>query len=185
MGPFEKMLMEQCAPTLAGMKPASLFRMRGMEQVRVAAEHWDRQLEPLGIRVIVLKEYPEADAGVVYVCRWDWMGRILRDEDNRAFLRGMGYADLCLEAALDHLRRRLGNGGEYPHEIGVFLGYPLHDVKGFIENRGKNYTYCGCWKCYGDPTAARECFDCYQACTDAYKRMYAQGVPMMNLVVAA
>ena len=38
---------------------------------------------------------------------------------------------------------------DFPHEIGVFLGYPLEDVVGFIRHRGKCFTCCGCWKSYG------------------------------------
>lgn len=185
MQSFETMLLEQCAPTLAGIKPANLFRMRGLEEARRSADQWDRQLKELGIRVKVLKEYPDADACVIYVCRCQWLERILQDEANREFLQEMGYPTMQPAGALDHLNERLGTEGEYPHEIGVFLGYPLQDVKGFIENHGKNYTYCGQWKCYGDPADAQRCFDCYQACTDTFKRMNAQGVPVMRLVVAA
>ena len=31
--------------------------------------------------------------------------------------------------------QRLADGGKFPHEIGLFLGYPPEDVSGFIENR--------------------------------------------------
>lgn len=182
---FEKLLMEQCAPTLAGVKPANLFRARGLESTRRAAGEWDRKLEPMGLRVLVLREYPNADACVIYVCRRRWLARILGEKENRCFLRELGYPNARPADALRHLNERLGSNGEYPHEIGVFLGYPLEDVKGFITHRGQNYTYCGHWKCYGDPENARRCFDRYQACIDAYKRMYAQGIPMLNMVVAA
>lgn len=182
---FEKLLLEQCAPTLAGVKPANLFRIRDLERARRACAEWDRKLTPLGLRVMVLREYPDADACVIYVCRRRWLERILKERENQNFLREMGYRAFRTEDALRHLNRRLGEQGEYPHEIGVFLGYPLADVKGFIAHRGQNYTYCGHWKSYGDPEAARRCSDRYQACIDAYKRMYVQGVPMMKMVVVA
>lgn len=34
---------------------------------------------------------------------------------------------------LEQLRSRLHGSEEFPHEIGVFLGYPLNDVLGFIK----------------------------------------------------
>lgn len=182
---FEKLLMEQCAPTLAGVKPANLFRARGLARSRREVEEWDRKLKRLGLRVMILREYPGADACVVYVFRRRWLERILREAENRNFLLELGYPTARPADALGYLNERLGSNGEYPHEIGVFLGYPLADVKGFIEHRGQNYTYCGHWKCYGDPENARRCFDRYQACINAYKRMYAQGVPMLDMVVAA
>ena len=44
------------------------------------------------------------------------------------------------------MKRRFNNGQmklktreDFPHEIGLLLGYPLADVKAFIENEGKLY----------------------------------------------
>ena len=182
---FETTLVEQCAPTLGGIKPASLFRFVGLKTARKAAQRWDRKLAPLGIRVTVLKECHQRDAAVIYVYRRDWLERILQEKDSCAFLRKNGYSVVTVESALEHLSHRLCLERDYPHEIGVFLGYPLEDVIGFIENRGQNFTCCGQWKCYGDPKAAQACFARYRACTDSYKRMYGQGVSILQLVVAA
>ena len=43
----------------------------------------------------------------------------------------------------------------FPHEIGVFLGYPVEDVEGYMQNDGKNFLLVGYWKmCIRDrPTA--------------------------------
>ena len=75
--------------------------------------------------------------------------------------------------------------GRFSHEIGVFLGYPLGDVVGFIENRGKNFTCCGCWKSYGDPDAAQKHFDQLSKCTAVYLRLFHSGTPILRLAVAA
>lgn len=50
---------------------------------------------------------------------------------------------------------------EFPHEIGLFLGYPLSDVKGFIDNKGRNYQYCGYWKVYENIGEAKKMFLTY------------------------
>lgn len=47
---------------------------------------------------------------------------------------------------------------DFPHEIGLFLGYPLEDVQGFIENRAEGYKCVGCWKVYGDEEYAKQEF---------------------------
>ena len=39
---------------------------------------------------------------------------------------------------------------EFPHELGLLLGYPAVDVKGFMEHAGKNFLYSGYWKVYGN-----------------------------------
>ena len=74
---------------------------------------------------------------------------------------------------------------DFPHEIGVFLGYPLEDVVGFIRHRGKCFTCCGCWKSYGDPAAARQHFDQLAKCTAVYLRLFHSGTPILKLAVAA
>lgn len=51
---------------------------------------------------------------------------------------------------------------EYPHEIGLFLGYPVRDVQDFIKYEGKNYLVCGYWKVYHDVDKALATFDYYQ-----------------------
>ena len=45
--------------------------------------------------------------------------------------------------------RRLA-GDDFPHEVGLFLGYPPGDVEGFRLNHGRNFKLCGLWKVYCD-----------------------------------
>ena len=44
----------------------------------------------------------------------------------------------------------MNNDECFPHEMGVLLGYPIEDVKGFIDNAGKNFLYSGYWKVYAN-----------------------------------
>lgn len=41
---------------------------------------------------------------------------------------------------------------DFPHEMGILLGYPVEDVEGFIINNGKNELYTGYWKVYDNLT---------------------------------
>ena len=68
-------------------------------------------------------------------------------------------------------------------EIGVFLGYPLGDVIGFIENSGRNCKCCGCWKVYCDECQARKTFAQYKKCTNVYMNLYTNGTPVQKLAV--
>lgn len=56
---YEKALVEQCAPTLAGIKPASLFRIRGdsLSSLQESIFQWDKKLRPLGIHRGVSEKY--------------------------------------------------------------------------------------------------------------------------------
>ena len=50
------------------------------------------------------------------------------------FLESYGYRSLVVDEALNHLQQRILENDGFPHEIGIFLDYPLADVIGFIEN---------------------------------------------------
>ena len=82
------------------------------------------------------------------------------------------------------LSKRLNETKEFPHEIGLFLGYPPEDVKGFIDNRAEGYKCIGCWKVYGDEENAKRKFECYKKCTDVYCAQWANGKSIERLTVA-
>ena len=72
------------------------------------------------------------------------------------FLKAYGYHDrMSIMEMLEHLRYRMEASINFPHEIGVFLGYPLKDVKYFISRRGNGYHMCGEWKVYHDVVDAK------------------------------
>ena len=62
------------------------------------------------------------------------------------------------------LQKRIAEKPEFPHEIGIFLGYPLEDVDGFITHQGENCKLCGCWKVYGNVEQASRTFANYEKC---------------------
>lgn len=191
---FETVMIEQCSPVLAGLKPANLFRHENRDRAAFYATvaGWDARLAPKGIRLLVLKECPHSHWYLVYLYRPAKLGAALAQPGVGAFLRREGYAlpsDPATPAGCAQLLRqlagRLSCDGDFPHEIGVFLGYPLGDVEGFIANRGRNFTCCGCWKSYGDPDAARRHFAQLDKCTAVYLRLFHSGTPVLKLAVAA
>lgn len=188
---FETVMIEQCAPVLAGLKPAGLFRYETRDCADLArrVRSWNEQLNGKGLRVRVMKGCARTHRFLIYVYREAQLSAVLADKAVQEFLRQEGY-QLPAEqeqtgALLNQLSRRLCCQAEFPHEIGVFLGYPLPDVVGFIENRGQNFTCCGCWKSYGEPAAARRRFDQLSKCTAVYLRLFHSGTPIARLTVAA
>ena len=188
---FETVMIEQCAPVLAGLKPAGLFRYETRDCADLArrVRSWNEQLNGKGLRVRVMKGCARTHRFLIYVYREAQLSAVLADRAVQEFLRQEGY-QLPAEqeqtgALLNQLSRRLCCQADFPHEIGVFLGYPLPDVVGFIENRGQNFTCCGCWKSYGEPAAARRRFDQLSKCTAVYLRLFHSGTPITRLTVAA
>ena len=184
---FEAVLVRQCAPTLAGMKPGSIFCFNHspLEVSRQKVCQWNKQLAPFGLTVQILLERPGSSSVIVFVYRRDRLEQMLSDDAYQSFLAEAGYERTNLDGLLEQLSYRLRTQPEFPHEIGVFLGYPLQDVIGFIENQGRNFTCCGFWKSYGDPTEMQVCFACYRRCIQTYVAMFEQGIPIERLAVPA
>jgi hypothetical protein len=78
---------------------------------------------------------------------------------------------------------KLRDQEDFPHEIGLFLGYPPEDVRGFMEHRGCGCKCVGCWKVYGDVQRAAELFARYQQCTDIYLHAWQNGKSIEELAV--
>lgn len=176
-----------CAPTLAGLKPASLFRYQpgaGQSGSAMAAA-WHAALCDRGVAVRVLKTCPRTGAVLVYVYRPAQINILLKNCDVLHFLQSEGYRPGAADALLAQLSQRLCCEGDFPHEVGIFLGYPLADVVGFIKNHGQNFTVCGHWKVYTDPAAAQQQFARYKKCETIYTRCYRRGTPIRRLTVAA
>lgn len=183
--PLEDALIKHASPTLAGLKMASLFRYCPENKRRFGFElkRWQDALSPFGLRLAVLHGCQARGGYLLYLYRPESLKNALAKPDIRAFLRQYGY-EPCT-GVLRQLSKRISMSDQFPHEIGVFLGYPLEDVLGFIQNQGKNYTYCGCWKAYGDPNKARKAFERYRLCTKIYSDLYTGGTPITRLIVAA
>ena len=184
---FEAVLVRQCAPTLAGMKPGSIFCFNHspLEVSRQKVCQWNKQLAPFGLTVQILLERPSSSSVIVFVYRHNRLEQMLSDDAYQRFLAEAGYERTNLDGLLEQLAYRLRTQPEFPHEIGVFLGYPLRDVIGFIENHGRNFTCCGFWKSYGDPAEMQVCFACYRRCIQTYVAMFEQGIPIERLAVPA
>ena len=180
----EEMLIRHCAPTLAGLKTGSMFpcpltsRRELLEDIR----GWTRRLVPRGLRVLPLR-CSETQA-LIYVFRPKNLKRDLTDQMTISLLKGRGYPDAQMESCLCRLIDRFQAGGEFPHEVGLFLGYPPEDVSGFIEKKACGHKCVGCWKVYGDAAAAKRTFDQYKRCTKIYCSQWKQGMPIERLTVS-
>lgn len=141
------------------------------------------KLRNKGIIVSVMKK--QRNRALVYVYRKNKLSQIIHDSDVSEFLKEFGYTTEIEGRVLATLKQRISYNLGFPHEIGVFLGYPLGDVIGFIKNAGKNCKCFGCWKVYCNECEARHTFERYKKCTDVYMNLYKSGMPVTKLTVAA
>ena len=180
----EETLIRHCAPTLAGIKTGNLFRCAYPDRREMIEDvrRWNTALSPKGLRLIPL-QYNKGSA-MIYLFRPARLKADLNDHMACALLQARGYATQTCSRCIVSLMDRLRQSAEFPHEIGLFLGYPPEDVIGFMENRPA----CACpgpWKVYGDEEKARQRFDQFKACTRHYRERLAKGHTIDQLVTNA
>ena len=148
----------QCAPVLKGVKISNLITMKpgGWRKIRAYLKK---------SRIICIPLYVDAEKEVLFLYRYEQLERHLKNREVREFLRSCGYESFEVASVLVRLRRRYqlyaGISKEFPHELGVLLGYPVGDVQGFIDNRGENSLTSRYWKVYQNPKEAERIFDLY------------------------
>lgn len=181
----EKSLIRHCSPTLASLKTASLFTLQFTcrKELNDALREWNKRLSDKGVAMIALHETD--NRALIYVFRKSKLREALCCPKIERFLRSSGYGGTNLGTALSTLRAHLTEFGDFPHEIGVFLGYPLDDVIGFIKNKGQNCKLTGCWKVYCNECEAAKTFALFKKCEAAYLRLWEQGRSVRQLTVAA
>ncbi len=178
---LEETLVYHSAPTLARLKAGSLFTVDAAE-VGTELPRLQQELAQRGVTLTTLGL--RSGRATLYVYRAEALEKVLRRWEIRAFLETRGYEDFTVEGALATLRARLSREKEYPHEVGVFLGYPLADVLAFIRSGGRKCACTGCWKAYADPDAAKRTFETYHRCQAAYLRLFHLGYPLSCLTVS-
>ncbi len=94
----------------------------------------------------------------------------------RTLLHKAGYeADASCESLLDELNRRVGTNDSFPHEIGLFIGYPAKDVAAFMGLVNLPFACQGPWKIYGDPVQSLGLAERYRCCRQRMSAILASG----------
>lgn len=180
----EELLVKHCSPTLAGMKTGNLFACSFPDkaEMKECIRCWNRTLTQKGLRVLPMRY--EKGRTLIYVYRPSMLSADLRNAVAEQLLQERGYCTKSSEHCILHLIKRLCAQEEFPHEIGLFLGYPPEDVHGFIENKADDCKCVGCWKVYGDVQTAQKTFAKYKKCTQVYCDCFSKGKSIERLTVA-
>lgn len=148
-------LVFQCAPLFAGLKVSNLLKIREENLIRAI-----QILKNLGYHVKVLLTRDGKVSMLVYDLTK--LSQYLCRSDVRELLRTFGYQAFSFRQLMESFVERYRQYGEgeieYPHETGLFLGYPAADVEGFVKNQGKNFLHSGYWKVYRDAQSMKALF---------------------------
>lgn len=173
-------LMLKLAPVLVKLKPSCLLALCNCEESG-RENHWDlwkTQKKNIAKKLeISFKELRNTSKGKqVLFYNPDVLFDTITQPGNLAYLERFGYSSRCtLEDCLQLLRARFfaagasgisGNGRSFPHEIGIFLGYPLKDVKGFIEKGRVPLVKIGRWQVFGESEESMQLMNMHKKAED-------------------
>ncbi len=179
----ECMLIEHCSLTLSSLKTASLFTIKFKNELVLRADisSWNEKFSEADVKLRLLKV--GENSALVYMYRKDMLISDMNNSKASDILLQYGYNNLSIDKAIKRLSHRLSTYEEFPHEIGLFLGYPPEDVEGFICNKGKNCNLCKYWKVYGNEDEAMQIFAKYDKCKAVYKKLWQNGRDIIELTV--
>lgn len=169
----------QCAPLLAGIKPSNLLTLRSHSEDEVY-----RTFQDTDIAVQLLCRTKEQTVFLLY--RREELLAWLHEPEVRRAMQSFGYeeAPLCdiFDGVCARYERYMTDHRQFPHELGLLLGYPVEDVLGFVEHGGQNYLYSGYWKVYANVQQAKETFARYMEAKELLIRMASAGMELTAML---
>jgi len=163
-----KWLVETLGPVILGAKPAEIisypkFDCSRCEKLQAIDVNFEKAIKVKYRKVV-------QENGQIKIIFYDpkHLDRSLNDLRHRKFLSSMGYPlNGTTEEYLDILTRKLKKG-YCPDEIGIFLGYPLKDVLGYMGHPSLKLTKVQYWRVYGNSKVSDEK---YQEIVDSRNEM--------------
>lgn len=179
---LDQILAFHCAPTIGGLKPANLIAHKKIvENESIINTINSLNRNGVFLEILWATKYKE----LTLIFNRELLQSSLELPEIWGYLLVQGYPMYSnLETILSHLKTRIGKNGDFPHEIGLFLGYPLVDVLGFIKNKGEKCKICGYWKVYGDEQEARCLFDSYSKIRDEMCAQVQKGFSVAEILNA-
>lgn len=179
---YEVLLINYASQTLANKKLANLFTFRNKEKIDIEKMvfGWNEILNAKDFYVEILS-ISESSAQI-YAYRPEKLKCALCQSQTKCLLEKLGYNTKDTYQCINHLKKRFRKEN-FPHEIGIFLGYPYEDVIGFIENKGHKYLTNGYWKVYSNKEEKLKLFDEYNKIKKSYKTIYNHHKNLVNLCV--
>ncbi|NLG02708.1 MAG: DUF3793 family protein [Clostridia bacterium] len=169
----------QCAPFLSGIKLSNLLIIEKKRKSELQAILRETDIECLELLI-------KCDKVFCMLYRKCEFYDFLESKIVKNFLNEMGYAAESFEDTFTLLRKRYASfmkgQCDFPHELGLLLGYPIEDVTGFIENQGKNYLYSGYWKVYDNLPVKKNLFRRFRHVEETMIQLLSMGVRITDII---
>ena len=182
---LEKLIAYHCAPALAGIKASNMVVCYKDKYPNAKDEIalFNNELNKRNIYIEIICECEKRLLLIVY--RKSKLQEQLKKNNVIAFLNSCGYSGCAsISDYLNVLKERLKNK-EFPHEIGVFLGYPIEDIYGFLYHKGDGCLLVGEWRVYSDEENAKKMFLRFKKCRAALLKRVNAGNTLAQIFCAA
>lgn len=176
---IETQLVLQCAPLLAGLKISNLLIIPddAEGEFRAAIDNMD-------ISYFVL--YKKNNRITILLYKRNGLSNYLTDNKVESFMDKVGYVDKDLDRVLIRFKMRyiiyMEENKDFPHEMGILLGYPVEDIEGFICNGGKNFLCAGYWKVYENPKEKERLFARFERAKETMIRLISGGASLIDIM---
>ena len=189
---IEETLAYNCAPCFSGLKPSSLVSLSAKDYEQISCID-EKFLIEKGFFIKVLCSCKKRVQVLIYNKRY--LETHFADPAVSRALQLFYYPEnSSIEEKLNILALRMSFSQEpgrckhrppFPHEIGLFLGYPVDDVFQYVRTGGKNCLFCGYWKVYSNPERALQVFHQYTECKERFALQIKRGMTLSEIVRAA
>jgi len=173
---FLSYLLDKIGATLMGVKPAELLNIsiKGSRK-----EQWEKSKKLLAmyknIEILELRE--QGYRKLVLFYHYQALDKTLRQKPNLKFLISLGYpSNYKIDDYLGFLSNKIRKNEPF-YEIGVFLGYPLKDVMGFLGYTSLKITGIKGWRFYGNKGLSEKTYDKHIKARIVIKKLLERETP--------
>lgn len=170
-------LVFQCSEVLTGVKPANLLALPNKKRScgRNLYQLWQKYHEQLAVTLdyLTFKVLRQNDDSVLLFCfNHTQLEEHLSHNGIRVLLAKSGY-DINQDTnnLINELAKRASSSKGFPHEIGLFIGYPAKDVAAFMGLAKLPFTCQGPWKVFGCPKKSMALASRHKSCRKLVKNM--------------
>ncbi len=170
---FTHLLAFHSAPAICGIKASNLINisLEELDDIYEEINEFNLKFNPKVYIKILQKKNNRL---LILIYRQKVLESCLHINENYKFLKSLGYpVSSDIDVLLEFLKERLNNKESFPHEIGIFLGYDIEDIKGYIN--GLSCVYSGYWKVYSNLDEKLKLFNSYTKCRNTVCKLLDKG----------
>lgn len=146
----------------AGVKPSitlNLSYINNKDMYKLWKLYGEQYIKEMKLKFAILRK--NKDSVILLIYDEKLLKQCIERKSCREFLQPLGYSkDFTIDEYIMKLISRY-NKYKCPHELGIFLGYPLEDVIDFMNCTNKKCKACGYWKVYNREERAKNIFSIY------------------------